>query len=758
MGFHFYLQLGHQEHLKELNLDYETIIKSFLDSEYDVNPINFYDLDALSVTFIVDKCEMTLIHFCVDELRHLPHFYLKNYNSYGVLAHIIPVPQFDGIGSICVNHLDSVSINFERPELAFKESIKRHIKLLSQLIIKPDFNKQELLREFNSNWQTNTAHALKKSPKTLYCSSKDSDFKQLDVYKPLLPDTVMSINASFIASQKDEMDIRISQFFSKDERKKHPNSICYILPLQSINPIIPTNTDGLKLWLLEALNSVSQETTTKINKELYSHRTKEFWLVFNVPTPSGKTWFGVILNRDNKRSFPTTLEKLLPWKIEPILINVFNKSLMMPRSGADYSMDNKKVLLFGCGSVGSELAHKLGASGLGSLAIADPDTFSTSNLYRHTLNRNHIHWPKAVAVAGQLQDKYPWLHVTAHGNTLLDSREPKLLNGYDLIIVAIGSPTHERLFHEYVTKVGINIPIIYTWLEGYGIGGHAVLDIPDKKGCLSCAYVESDTGIRGLASNLNFIEANQNIVKNHAGCGEMFIPYGAISSAQTALIAADLSVNYLNGKLTQSTKVSWIGDSADSVNEELKLTQRYHHFHSPLKKHRLEHPLCNVCNPDDSLVYQSNDGLRLCMPQNLYDELLTFRQVEPNSLESAGLIIGCYKNNGEVWLHSLTTPKNTDERSRCSFKLDAKSHQLEVDEAYENSDQLLGYLGTWHTHPQDIPSPSGVDTRDWQTHKEENLDRPLFFIVVGLKKVSIYSLIEGKAVELSNINNKEVDN
>lgn len=748
---HYFLLPVHQEHLKELSLDYESIFKHFLDSEYDVNPITFYGLDALSVSFVIDERVITLIHFCMDELRHLPHFYLKDYNSFDVLAHLIPVPEYDGIGSICVNHLDSVSINFERPELAFEESIKRHIELLSQLILDPDFNRKELLREFNTNWKINTVNKLKSSPKTLYCSSQNGDFEQLSIYKPLSSDSIMSIYASFISLPVNVVDQGAARFFSKAQRQKHPNSVCYIVPLKAIDPIVPKKPSELKLWLLAILKLASIETTEKINKELFSYRAKEFWLIFNIPTPSGNTWIGLRLSRDKKRPFPRTAEKMLSWNIEPLLIDVFNKKLMMPRSGANCSLDSKKVLLFGCGSVGSELAHKLGAAGIGLLDIIDPEKFSTSNLYRHTLSRRYIDWPKALAVANQLQEKYPWIDSKGWGGSLLDSKKTELLNSYDLIVVAIGSPTHERLFHEYVVKAQIKAPILYTWLEGYGIGGHTVLDIPNKKGCLRCAYVESNTGIRGLASNLNFIEPNQNIVKNYAGCGEMFIPYGAISSTQTALIAADIAVNYLNGKLTQSTKISWSGDSTDSENEGLKLTSRYHNFQSSLKKQRLEHPLCDVCNPDDSLVYQSSEGLRLCMPQRLHDELLTYRQTEPNSLESAGLIIGCYKNNGETWLHNLTTPKSTDERTRCSFKLDAKAHQLEVDKAYESSDQLLGYIGTWHTHPQDIPIPSGIDKVDWKSHEQENPDRPLFFIVVGLKKVSIYTLVEDKTIELSII-------
>ncbi|MEZ8193149.1 Mov34/MPN/PAD-1 family protein [Vibrio sp. 1F279] len=62
---------------------------------------------------------------------------------------------------------------------------------------------------------------------------------------------------------------------------------------------------------------------------------------------------------------------------------------------------------------------------------------------------------------------------------------------------------------------------------------------------------------------------------------------------------------------------------------------------------------------------------------------------------------------------------------------------------------MLGYVGTWHTHPQDVPRPSSPDKTDWRTHEQDNSDRPLFFIVVGIKTTSVYTLEKGKVIELS---------
>jgi molybdopterin/thiamine biosynthesis adenylyltransferase len=50
-------------------------------------------------------------------------------------------------------------------------------------------------------------------------------------------------------------------------------------------------------------------------------------------------------------------------------IRLFNKERIIPRSGADISLQNKKVLLVGCGSVGSQIANQLASTGIGHLTL-----------------------------------------------------------------------------------------------------------------------------------------------------------------------------------------------------------------------------------------------------------------------------------------------------------------------------------------------------------------------------------------------------
>ncbi|MEY9158477.1 Mov34/MPN/PAD-1 family protein [Bradyrhizobium japonicum] len=58
---------------------------------------------------------------------------------------------------------------------------------------------------------------------------------------------------------------------------------------------------------------------------------------------------------------------------------------------------------------------------------------------------------------------------------------------------------------------------------------------------------------------------------------------------------------------------------------------------------------------------------------------------------------------------AITGPRRTDRRGRYSYWPDERAEQREIDEMFRRG---LHFVGCWHTHPEDIPSPSIVDRRN----------------------------------------------
>lgn len=546
----------------------------------------------IKVTITVEQHRIELVHHLVDEITSLPCFFLLNPKKYGQLAHVTwtEIDELQ-LGYVCVNDRDSISVNYFRPMVAIEESLQRHIKLLSKALTDPVWNNEELKREFSSNWL-----ALKKdNSKDLWLTCANTQLQEIEVFKPV-KDVKFGVQSLYLAEQIDSNISAINRInwnSNKEDRTVAGKAI--ILPLTQLTPA-PSNNNGLEEWYIDAINNLDELTLLKLAQSYAQWRARDFWLVLNAMTSSGTTWFALHFHSDKKHTLPLNKEKLINWKLNAVSVRLLNKDKVLPRGGANLDLTTKRVALFGAGSVGGEIAHKLAASGIEKIDIIDDDFYDIDNLYRHILPEYFIGQNKSTALQIHLHRQFPWSQARGFDGKLLDVRKREILSSYDLIVVAIGSPTHERLFKEYLLKAKLDIPVINTWLEGFGVGGHATLDIPESKGCLLCAYVCQETYLRGLHSNLNFIEANQNVTKNLAGCGEQFISYGALCSAQTAIIATDLAIKYLEGKISNSSKTSWKGDSFDAKSNSIKLTHRYNTFDSSLKILPLYHEGCDACD------------------------------------------------------------------------------------------------------------------------------------------------------------------
>jgi len=163
----------------------------------------------------------------------------------------------------------------------------------------------------------------------------------------------------------------------------------------------------------------------------------------------------------------------------------------LPRGGADALLTDKRVALIGCGSVGGHVALELVRSGVLNLTLIDYDVLTTENIFRHVLGRAGVGRDKAIALRDEIRRLFPYTHVktnTAPIEYALKSGEfqPK---DFDLIMVAVGEPPLSLYLNGCFYDLPNAPPVIYTWVEAYGIGGHALLTLNGcRKGCYECLY------------------------------------------------------------------------------------------------------------------------------------------------------------------------------------------------------------------------------------------------------------------------------
>jgi integrative and conjugative element protein (TIGR02256 family) len=126
--------------------------------------------------------------------------------------------------------------------------------------------------------------------------------------------------------------------------------------------------------------------------------------------------------------------------------------------------------------------------------------------------------------------------------------------------------------------------------------------------------------------------------------------------------------------------------------------------------------------------------------------LLRHRQLRTQEPEAGGLLLGRLINESEdVIADQVTEPSASDRRGRFRFFRQRQSAQRFVDRAWIESFSTRNYLGEWHTHPEDVPSPSSHDLGEWSRIVATSVfeQKSLFFVIVGRVCIRVWEYAKG---------------
>lgn len=148
-----------------------------------------------------------------------------------------------------------------------------------------------------------------------------------------------------------------------------------------------------------------------------------------------------------------------------------------------------RVLLCGCGALGSVLAGTLARAGVGYLRIVDRDFLELSNLQRQVLYTEEdvaAGLPKAIAAQQHLSKINSSITIDAHVADVSSRNMRQLCEGVDLILD--GTDNFETRFLLNDASFALGIP----WVYGGCIGaeGQSLTIIPGKTPCLRCIMGE----------------------------------------------------------------------------------------------------------------------------------------------------------------------------------------------------------------------------------------------------------------------------
>lgn len=185
---------------------------------------------------------------------------------------------------------------------------------------------------------------------------------------------------------------------------------------------------------------------------------------------------------------------------------------------------SSKVLILGCGGIGTMVSTLLVAAGVRTLTLLDGDAVEESNLTRQVVfNEVDIGEPKTQVLARKLINLDKEVTLTIHDCFISDSNARSLISGHDVVVLSADYPFG---IARIINRAAIveSVPFINA---GY-IGDVATVGpfvIPGRSACLECSA--STSGVIFGGSSLDYLI--REIHADHQAAS--FGPVNAIASS-----------------------------------------------------------------------------------------------------------------------------------------------------------------------------------------------------------------------------------
>ena len=152
------------------------------------------------------------------------------------------------------------------------------------------------------------------------------------------------------------------------------------------------------------------------------------------------------------------------------------------------ALRERSALVAGLGSVGSYLAEQLARSGVGGLALLDPEAVEAANLSRTAYAAEDVGRSKTEALARRLLSVAPSLRLDlrpARVEDLAPAELDALVRAADLVVAATDDPAAQRALDRFAYARAR--PALFVGLYAGAQGGEVIFSVPERTPCYLCA-------------------------------------------------------------------------------------------------------------------------------------------------------------------------------------------------------------------------------------------------------------------------------
>jgi integrative and conjugative element protein (TIGR02256 family) len=407
-------------------------------------------------------------------------------------------------------------------------------------------------------------------------------------------------------------------------------------------------------------------------------------------------------------------------EIQGTLVDVLNPTLALSRKGAAALNGSEprdlKLAAIGLGALGSHVVNNLVRAGFGIWTGIDQDVMLPHNAARHELGQREVGWLKVQGMQTHLNailDEAAMPAILEADFLRPGPREPELLrmlSGSDAILDFSASLAVARKLAYYPSSETRRCSVFLN-----PSGADVVLLCEDGK----------------RASRLDWLEFTyyRELLGNVAMDGHFNRETGRVRYAR--------SCRDLTSRVPQHLVALHAGIASRALQECLPKA-------GAIVRIWRSDPSMNVQNYDvktSPVLDMKINGWHVCTDEIFAGKLQEYRKAKLPK-ETGGVLLGGFDQDKRIvyLVDVIPSPKDSDEWPTHYIR-GTEGLQRAVAEAGKRTDNLLQYVGEWHSHPDGYATDPSKDDKQLFRWLEEHAARdssPPVMIIVGEKDIRVF--------------------
>lgn len=509
--------------------------------------VEAYDFDFLDLVITVG--------FTNTFPYEMPLYMIRNTTNQRLFAHV------DETGYICSRNLSDLNYDVRNIQGIIDDSIEEIINILTMEEVE---QKNEINREFSDYFTRNVNYTNVPNRIKFKGSAHESIFINSDGFshEEITKLNVLDYENFSIITNSTKVDY--THLINHDKTIR----TVYYIPLKEIPELPHYNTP---LTTTNIINQIDKNNLRKILKKQIGN-FEEYLLGYKYQDDYRYMYIKINNLNTGKRLIGTSNVKIYPERV-----NIITPEFLRTRGGT--KSNQSKILLFGVGSLGSEVLSLLCKSGFRNITIVDDDHMSIYNTFRHVIGFNslfeissdktkHISRYKVDILKVQMEMMYPGTDICVKRKTIQEylMDDVSHLREHKYIISTTGNTIAEKMLNRVIYKDNINTKLIIAWLEAFGIGRHILLNDGKSKGCIEC-LLNSSHYVRFLKSyDFKIYEDT---------CIGSYTDFGAIDSVLLASEVVGCLLQFESGSEFKNRHIAKKGILKKSIDEKF-INQMYY--------------------------------------------------------------------------------------------------------------------------------------------------------------------------------------